>query len=396
MATGVPGAGPTQQDYANNIAIRNMLTARCVDLTQQIYQTTFTNYVPGSPYILNIPVQNVGLVKRFWVKVTGTISDGTGASGAALTQLGPANIFSNVVLYDTSNQVRVQTPSWHLHMLASARRNTVFGAAYATSDPTGIGGVLGINKALDIPPGGTDGGAFNWYVEVPVAYGDYDLTGAMWMGVVNATSTLQLTINPQFFALAAATDATGSVYKMNAGSGSNYGVITTMTVTVYQNMLDQIPPDGQGDYMLPRIDLAYALQILNTSSSGFTANLDQAIPYSNFRQFKSTFVMYDNGGTLNAGTDINYIAMQSANQTYFFKLDPYTLSLMTRNIIGDDYPAGIYYISTRQQPVNTLQWGNRQLVVNPSVVNSGANFQIGYEAIAPFGLMSNAGSLAQT
>lgn len=396
MGVGTPGGGITPEMYAQNLSIRNTIVQRSVDLTQQIYQRTITDYTPGQPTVLNVPVQTVGLVKRFWVCITATIADGAGASGATLTDLGPCNILSNIVLTDTSNQVRVQTPGWHLHHLATARRNSVFGAAYTTTDPTGVGANLGLNAAVNIPPGGTDGGVFRWYFEVPVSYSDMDLTGALWMSVVNATANLQLTINPLFFALAAATDATMSVYQMNPGSGANLGDITTMTVTVYQNMLDQLPVDPQtGQYVLPLIDTAYALQIMSTSTSGFTAGLDQAIVYSNYRQFKSTFVLYDNGGSLNPGTDLNYIAMQSANMTYFFKVDPFMLGLLTRNMIGDDFTRGLYYISTRQQPVNTLQYGNRQLVLNPSLVNANANFQIGYESIAPLGLMSNAGSLPQ-
>ncbi len=396
MATGTPDAASSQADaFAKNMQIRNYIIQSSVDLTQQIFQQTITNYVPGQPFTMNVKVNTVGLVKRFWVKVTATVADGAGAQGASLTDMGPANTFSQIVLTDTSNQVRIQTTGWHLHHLASARRNQVFGAAYATTDPTGVGGNLGINKAANIPAGGNDGGVFNWYYEVPVAYSDFDLTGAMWMNVVNATANLQLVLNPLFFAAAGTTDSTGSVYLMNPGSGANLGSITSMTVTVYQNCLDQLPTQD-GQYLLPSLDLQYALQILNTSTSGFTTNLDQAIPYANYRQFKSTFVLYDNGGALNPGTDINYIALQSANMTYFFKVDPLTLSLLTRNAIGDDFTRGLYYISTRSQPINTLQYGNRQLVINPSNVGVNANFQIGYEAIAPLGIMNNAGSIFQS
>jgi len=399
LATATPSsanssASQAQQAVQQNMAIRNMITGSAVDLTQQIFTTTITNYTPGQAYPINVKVNTVGLVKRFWVKITGTIADGSGATGANLTPLGPCNVLSQILLTDTSNQVRVQTTGWHLHMLATARRNTVFGAAYSTTDPCGIGANLGINKAVNIPPGGTDGGVFNFFYEVPVSYSDSDLTGSMWMNVVNASANLQLTINPVFFASGNATDTVNSVYQMAAGN-ANLGSITSMTITVYQNCLDQLPTNN-GQVMLPSLDLQYALLVLNTNSSGFTANLDQAIPYANYRQFMSTFVIYDNGGALNPGTDLNYIAMQSANSTYFFKVDPYTLSLLTRNLIGDDFPAGVYYISTRNQPVNTLQYGNRQLVLNPNAVNANSSFQIGYEAIAPLGIMNNAGSIFQS
>ena len=401
MATGVPQSAQAaaQQAMQQNLAARNLIVQSSVDLTQLASSAqVISNYVAGQATQVNFRLNNVGLVKRLWVKISATIADAATGSGQTLTELGPCNALSQVILTDTSNQVRVQTSGWHLHHLATARRRTIFGAAYATSDPTGVGANLGIMKAVNIPAGGNDGGTFNWYYEIPVSYSDTDLTGALWMNVVNAVANLQLTINPNFFVATGAADPTLAVYEANSAAGGGVpalGSITTMTITVYQNCLDQLPT-ANGTFILPSLDLQYALLVLNTSTSGFTATLDQQIPFANFRQFMSSFVLYDNGGTLNPGTDINYIAMQSANMTQFFKVDPQTLSLLTRNMIGDDFPVGLYYIDTRNQPVNTVQYGNRSIVINPSLVNANANFQIGYEAIGPLGVVNNAGSLFQS
>lgn len=396
MATTMPAGQDPAQAYQENMAIRQHVVANSIDWTNRIFSRTITDYVPGSAYQVNVPLQNVGLVKRLWVYVTGTFADAAAGTGATLTTLGPSNLFSNITFIDTSNTTRHNTTGWHMHNVASARRRSVFGAAYATSDPAGTGANNGIMRAVDIPAGGTDGGLFSWLLEIPVSYSDTDLTGALWMGVINATASLQLTINPFVFAAAAATDATGSVYQANAGGSINTAPITSLTIRVYQNALDQIPKDGAGNFLLPRIDLQNAFILQSTNTSGFTANLDQAIPYANFRQFHSTFVLYDNGGTLNPGTDINYFALQSANMTNFFWVEPGVLDLMTRNILGDDFPTGLHYIDTRNQPIDTLQYGNRQLIINPSTVNAGANFQVGYEAIAPLGVTTQAGSLYQS
>jgi hypothetical protein len=402
MATTTQGGSSAQaslqQAQQANMMARQMITQQAVDLTQQIFTQTITNYSSGVSYPINVKLNNVGLVKRLWVEVTATITDGSSATGMTLTEFGPANMLSQVVLTDTSNQVRIQTAGWHLHNVATARRKSIFGAAYATSDSTGVGNNLPVQRAVNVAPGGNDGGVFQFFYEIPVSYSDTDLTGAIWMNVVNATANLQLVINPNFFISSTAADATGAVYQMNSGATTNLGVITTMTVTVYQNALDQIPVNPQtGAFILPTLDLQYALLLLNTSTTGFTTGLDQAIPYANFRQFVSTFVMYDNGGVLNPGTDINYIALQSANMTNYFKVDPLLCTLLTRNMIGDDFPTGLYYIDTRNQPINTMQYGNRQLIINPKgTVNANANFQIGYEAIAPLGVTNSAGSIYQT
>ena len=149
--------------------------------------------------------------------------------------------------------------------------------------------------------------------------------------------------------------------------------------------------------ILPSLDLEYVYLLNNTNSTGLSAGSDQALPYANWRNFLSTFVIYDNAGVLNLGTDINYIAMQSANFTNLFKLDPFMLSLITRTKINDDFAAGVYYIDTRNKPINTLQYGNMQLLVNPSAVtNSTSQFLIGYESLALQGVMNQAGSIFQS
>ena len=174
---------------------------------------------------------------------------------------------------------------------------------------------------------------------------------------------------------------TQAVYQ---SSTTQLGKINTFTVTVYQNSLDQLPVNPKtGTVILPPLDLEYVYLLNNTNATGLVANADQALPYANWRNFLSTFVVYDNAGVLNLGTDVNYLALQSANFTNLFKMDPFMLSLLTRTKINDDFAAGVYYVDTRNKPINTLQYGNMQLLVNPSAVtNSTSQLLIGYESLA--------------
>ena len=55
-----------------------------------------------------------------------------------------------------------------------------------------------------------------------------------------------------------------------------------------------------------RASLATAYMLTDASSGLAIANQDNAYSYTNARQFLSTVVAYDNAGTLNIGTDINY------------------------------------------------------------------------------------------
>jgi hypothetical protein len=202
-----------------------------------------------------------------------------------------------------------------------------------------------------------------------------------------------MTVNPNFFVSSTA-DPTLAVYQ---SSSSQLGVISTATITIYQNSLDQLPVNRRtGEALLPPLDLEYVYLLNNTNSSGLAANQDQALPYTNWRNFMSTFVAYDNAGVLNIGTDIASIAMQSANFTNIFKMDPFMFTLLTRTLINDDFPPGFYYVPTRSKPINTQQWGNMQLLVNPSVVTGSTSILlIGYESLALQGVMNRAGSIFQ-
>ena len=388
-------AAPTGNNNAaaasqQNMTARNIVVGNAVDLTQQIFSQTYTNYVAGQSYPINITPRNVGLLKRFWVECSFTVQQGA-AETQTKTVFGGANALSQIIFTDLNNQVRVSTTGWHLHMLATARRQLAFGAAFTSSDPTGIAANWPL---MTTPASVTTAQTFRFFYEIPVTYSDVDLTGGLWCGVLNATMNLQLVVNPNFF-VASGANATQAVYQ---SSTAQLGKINSMTITVYQNSLDQIPVDPQsGQKILPTQDLQYVYLLNNTNSTGIAPTSDQALPYANWRNFFSTFVVYDNAGVLNLGTDINYLALQSANFTNLFKLDPYMLSLMTRTKINDDFPPGVYYIDSRAKPISTLQYGNMQLLVNPSAVtNSTSQFLIGYESMALQGVMNQAGSIFQS
>jgi hypothetical protein len=395
MATAAPGGGQSSaqqmaQARAMNLQARQLIVANAVDLIQQIFTTTITTYVTGQAFPVNVPVRNVGLIKRFYVEITANVQQ-SAAETQTKTTLGGANILSQVVLTDLNNQVRIQTAGWHLHYLATVRRQLAFGAAFTNSDPSSIGNNWGLNTT---PSPVTTAQNLRWFYELPVSYSDTDLSGSIWANVLNATMNLQLVINPNF-GVASGADPTLAVYQSSTAALIK---INTMTITVYQNSLDQLPVNPQnGQVILPSLDLEYVYLLNNTNSTGLAAGADQGLPYANWRNFLSTFLIYDNAGVLNLGTDANYVALQSANFTNFFKMDPFMLSLITRTKINDDFAAGVYYIDTRNKPINTLQYGNMQLLFNPSAVTGGTSqLLIGYESLALQGVMSQAGSIFQS
>ncbi|MBM6691335.1 hypothetical protein H9X75_09870, partial [Fusobacterium mortiferum] len=93
--------------------------------------------------------------------------------------------------------------------------------------------------------------------------------------------------------------------------------------------------------------------------TGLAVGSEMALPYANFRSYMSTFVVYDNGGVLAAGTDITSFSMTTANSMELFNYDPTMAQLLNgRMKIGEDWPLGAYYFDHRAKPISTMAFGN--------------------------------------
>jgi len=382
-------AAPTAADQIRmNAANRSLVIQRGVPMLQRIYAETITNYVAGTAMSRNIPIKNVGLSRRLYVKVNASVTVGA-AETQTKTVFGPANIFSNVTFADYSNYQRINTTGWHLHMLATAKNKAVFGSSVTTDTPTGFGSTISI---IDSPVSYTAPDTVQMIYEVPFAYSNDDLTGAVLSNIINANAYLAFTINPNFFVTSTANE-TQAVFQ---SSTAQLGVLSSITVEIYQDYIDQLPMDAARNMLLPALDLSNVYGIYNTQILGLAANSDNPVNYTNYRRFLSTIAVYDNAGVLNAGTDINLFKLQAANMTNIFELPPSMISLLATNKIMDQFPLGSYYFDHRAKPIDTMVNGNMQLLFNPSVVtNSTSQLLIGFEYIALLNQVAQAGSIIQ-
>lgn len=380
-------AGPMQMSPQQfNAIARDAIITRALEMEQTIYNQTIPT--PNIGQVVNIPIRPVGLVKRLIVEINGTVAPGA-AETQNLTKIGLANLLSQVVFTDLNNQQRIITTGWHLHFLACVRHQRAYGAAVFNDSPINIGANLAVIAAPAAIQSATQvGQKFRMFYEIPLAYSDRDYRGAVYAGTVNAVMNLQLTVNPNFF-LASGTDQTLGVYQ---SSSAQLGALTGVTIAVNQVYMDQLPMTKNGP-VLPAQDLSTVYALNNTSLTGMTVGQDFPVNYANQRNFMSTFAIYDNVG-LNPGSDVTSWALQAANFTNIFKVDPFRVALKTREIIRDDFPPGVYYFDHRKKALNTIQYGNLQLVLNPSSVTSAASqLLMGFEAFAQVAVLTQASSL---
>lgn len=411
-----------QQNQQLNLLARQAIRARGVRRIQQIFDSTYTSNFP--PQIQVIP-RNVGLVMGFWVKVVATIANSSTTSTLTLSDFGPANLVSQFQLNDLQNNTRIQTTGFHEAFLNSWKTKRLFASAltgargtntgqqttgnsyFGEDSPMGYGSnwteisaPLSIIADSDSTPG-TGTLTMWWYI--PLAYNPDapnmpDYRGAIYANVVNATWQLLINLPGTYGSQLVApygTDSTQAVYYQTSNETVN-AALTSFELRVYQDYYDQLPT-GNAGVLLPILDLATIYERKYTNLTSISVTQDFPYQYANFRQFLSTLAVYVNTaatGARGVGADVNYWALQAANFSNIWKMEPALVALMTRQHIGVDFPPGCYWFDTRNRPLSTTQYGNMELILNPATAGTGAYELVCVEDFAIVQTLSMAGSLA--
>jgi hypothetical protein len=394
-----------------NASARAAVLANSIEALASIYSQSGLN--PATQSVVNITPRNVGLIRGFYIHL-GTAGTTGITTTLTRTTMGPANLISLLTFNDLSNQQRINTQGWYLPYLDSQRRrNQSFSSELATGVPgsaaSGVDTPLGFNAnftsnfanaATNTPIMSCPATiapstpfAIDYWTYIPLAYTDRDLRGAIYAGVVNSVMNLQVTFNSGNFQASSTADPSLAVFQSSGAVNAITG--QTWSIEVYQDFLDQLPFSGQGP-ILPFQDLSWSYLLNTTYFSAMTAGQDYPIPFPNFRNIQSLTLAFDNGGVMNGGTDINYLSLQSANYTNIFKISPAMAAIQARNIIHMDMPKGMYYFDFRRKPLSTVQYGNLNLIVNPSnvVTTLPPQFLVGFEQLAMQNQVVGAGSLA--
>lgn len=395
----MPGTAPSMSPQQQNAIVRQLILRGgvlgnqyfppAVDMWQQLNPILPSAVGPGS--VITIQLRNVGLVKRLIVEFTATVTAGA-TTTQTLTPLGLANLISNITFIDLGNNTRINSAGWHLNLVSSVKRRRVFAAAYTSDTPNGYGNIN--NRVMFAPAtiAATTNSVVKFILEIPFVKNNHDLRGAIFADVTNAVMQVQITLNPQMFVSSTA-DPTLAMYQ---SGGVDLATLSAVSVQCNQNYLDQLPRNPQNAApILPALDLGTAYLLNNTASGLPVVNQDNGFAFVNARSYESVAFVYDNNGTLNInGTDLNYIQVTSANFTQILRFDGMMAVTNERDILGDDFPRATRYLDFRHRPINTDQYGNMQLIVNPSsVLGSAAAILFGWEAYGIIGQVNQAGSL---
>jgi len=374
------------QTSQQSLAARQSILNNAIPVLQNV-RSGSASYAAGSPTTVNVLASNVGLIRRFFLVLSGTLNCASTHTLTA-TKFGIANLLSNVQFTDQNNRLRINTSGIHLHLSASEKRRRPFGAALTsagTSDTTG----LGYNFPVETNPSNVAGGTaqgFNFIFEIPVVNSNTDLSGCVYANQVTSNNQLQFTLNPNAFVYGA--DPYNACYTTDAALATTLPTITGLTWTLYQDFLDQLPTNG-GYAVLPQDDISWALVYQMINPGAQVAGVDNLYSLPPYNVYQNLMLFWDNY-TYNGGTssDVQYLKVQSSNTYVLKQWDPLMLAVLNRNILGTDFPAGqgstgfsggVYNLDFRDKPLSVNQVSSTNIVFRPTTVQSGAALNIGQE-----------------
>lgn len=380
-----PTPAPKMTAAQANGFFRQAVVNRAIKITQPLLSQSAAITTQS---VFNFIPRNVGLLLGFYVLVSVNMLNASGTSN--ITNYGTANLLSNVTFTDFNNYQRVNAPGWYVHLINTIKDRRPFGIANTlTSSTVAYGSNITVAKAPATLS--TSGQLVQHAYYIPVAYSEWDLRGAIYAAVTGGQMNLQLTVNTTPWV--ASGDAMNAIY--SGGTGGAYS--GSVTLDVYQQYYDQLPTAQQQDgtkVIVPKLDLSTTYEIKQTFINNLSVNQDNYIAFSNYREFLSTVAVFDNGGTFNSGSDVAYWGLNAANTLFIQKKEPWVIALDMRRNFGVDLPPATYYFGTRDKPINTQEYGNMNLVINPSTVNANAQVLVGYETLAQQNVVLGAQSFA--
>lgn len=389
-------AQQNQTAVSANMQAREVLLQNSYPVIQAIYSETID---PNSAEKITVIPRNVGLVTDFIVDIEAVVANNntTPANTLIATDFGAANLLQRAEYRDLANQPHTQTSGWHLHMINTAKQGSIFGsvtqqenaADYPFRWDASTGRVTEMDRTIPGHATTPVKATIKMVFKIPLAYSETDLTGAVLANVPQGQQSLELTMatNNSFFTPAAKSLATTLAGYYGAGTGD----IESMKVTVYQRYLDQIPQGGNGNFIIPLLDISTIYALRETQRQDVTSGSDTNVEYANLYRYLSTVVQLDNKGTP-ADSTIEYVAQRSASFSDIRNLPVRQWRLLNSQQFDAWTPPGTIYIDNRSKPIFTLEYGNVTLSVRPKgVIDAGAILRLGYEYFQGQDRVTNAG-----
>lgn len=318
---------------------------------------------------MQIPLERIGIstgiLLMFTVPVNVTVA-------ATQSPFGPYNLVRNISYTDYAGILRCNTSGYQLHALNAMKMrrsgdNASKMAGYLANAETGVD-----TDILSLPTAVANANiTFSLYVPLAVDPGS-DLRGSVLSQTIYGDH--YVTVNLQN----ALVNADAYIAPYTAGT---VALQAGLPVTVQAFQFYIMPQ--QGVQNLPAISLStiYAIEGGTTDNANIAAGTSKFINWPNNRAILSATHIFDNGGSgvLN-GADLNQIVLLGNSNTNIREMTPQFIRRQMRQMLGYDLPSGVYYLSSRHQPITTQLYGNVQSRFDIATVNANPYFSSQFES----------------
>ncbi len=373
MAGSTTSTAPTQAQLQASAQAANQNANAIIlrDCPRELLRLgTFGSFAPGAT--MRQKLTNVGLLRSIVLHVSVNYNVTTAATPSRLS---PWNVLSNIKVKDYQGTDIVNCDGPQLYTLQSLKHFKRFGytggvvqslpysqPVYASNNI--LAGAVANNVTAD------------FFFKIPLAYmPELNLKGALLMQSITGEAFVECTFNDSFFG---ADD--DSVFSAGAGT------VNSINVTVYQDylalvnsVLPYVLPDSKGNVAFTDQFYVYELNGSLETSSDLGAGQSKLINYPNFRKVLSTLIRFSSGGSQIAGNVTQLQLVENANQ-YLQTWSEKALAQHVREGAGFDLIPGLYYLSTRNWPIDTVLYGNVQIGFTPSAVAAQSYLSVLFES----------------
>lgn len=329
-------AAPAQQ-YTPAMNMQDRMTLLSTGVPCVAYLGSFGAYSLGNLAIIKL--RNVGVITKLRIRVTASVTIATAA--AVASPYGPYGLIQRLDVLDYNTTQRTFASGPMLYFIDSIRHGRPW-------MPTGQGLVDTAQTEQPTATGASQ--AFEFTLDCPLAVDPQnDLTGAILAQTVVGEQYLRILFNA-----AAQTDP---FTPYAAASGGSTVAFSNINVQVWQYY---IQPQSAS---IPRIDLntVYELAGIYTTYAGITAGANVYLDYPNVRTVMGFYMAYINNATVTVnGTDISGLTLVANGNTNMREQDPLLVRADMRQHLGGDLGSGIYYISSRRNPIQTYIYSQVQ------------------------------------
>lgn len=309
-----------------------------------------------------------GIQQYMTLRVYGKIKN-SGATIASRTEYGAANLLDNIAYTDPFGIDRTSIDGIGLELMNLGRQRDPIGAISTIDNNYGVNFRA---WGSDVMPPTIAAGAtvdFSHTFILPFAYSNADQRGAIMANQAGSNQLLRIQFPDKGTAFKLPTDNSLKALYTSTAVNMTFEELNYELVTATKNY-------GIDVANLPVEDFATSYILQGGAYTGMAAGSDFKIPYQAGRSHVRTFAVYDNGGILNTGSDVNSLTLLFGGSQDVMRLSPELHNLESKWSFPCGLPAGTYYQTHEDQPngglniVNT--GGSADFVMQMKTVNANA------------------------